>query len=426
MPLSARSGPPRKWYRLENTAKIYPAIQNSGWNSLFRVSVELKDIVRPDLLQQALETTVARFPNFRFRMRRGVFWYYFENNPATPVVQPDVKNPMARLRFSDNQNFLFRVRYFERRIAVELFHVVTDGTGAMIFLKTLTAEYLKLLGHTIPATEGVLDCSKLPRKEEMEDSYARYGSLAMGRSRTEPATWHPTGTVEPNRLKIITGVIPVDQVLAKAKEYKATLTEFLVGVYIYSLYLVQRQQDPRKKRPIRALVPVNLRAYFPSVTLRNFFQYILVGIDPAYGEYELDEVIHEVHTYMRWQINKKFLTAQMATNVGAEQSPFLRPVPLFIKNAAMLTAYRFWGERQYTTTFSNLGRIKVPRAMEPFIERFDFIIGAPRTNNMSCASLSYGGKLYLNFSRTIRETDTEREFFRILVKQGIHVKVESN
>ena len=426
-PPAEKKKPPRKWYPLENSAKIYPAIQNSNWNCLFRVSVELVDVVDPQKLEQALQNTLPRFPNFRFRMRRGAFWYYLENNPRTPTVQPDVQNPMARLKFRDNAYFLFRVRYYQRRIAVEMFHVVTDGTGAMTFLKTLTAEYLKLCGHAIPSGFGVLDCTKLARREEMEDSYAKYGNLGATKSRTEPGAWHPSGSDLPdNRLRIITGIVPVDTILKKAKEYGVTLTEFMVGVYVYGLYLVQKKQAPRKCKPIKALVPVNLRTFFPSETLRNFALYLLVGIDPAMGQYTLGEVIQEVHSYMQWQLNKKFLKAQMATNVSTEKSPFLRPVPLFLKNFAMLTAYRFWGERQYTTTLSNLGVIKLPPEMEPFVRRFDFIIGAPRTNKMSCATLSFAGKLYLNFSRTIKEADAEREFFRLLVQMGIPVKIESN
>ena len=64
-----------------------------------------------------------------------------------------------------------RVVYYQNRVSVEFFHILTDGTGANIFLRTLLREYLRLLGHQIPATEGVFDASESPEPKEWRDDF---------------------------------------------------------------------------------------------------------------------------------------------------------------------------------------------------------------------------------------------------------------
>ena len=416
----------RRWYRLDNAAKIYPAIKNSNWNSLFRLSARLKETVDPAVLQRALDRTVARFECFRFRMHKGVFWYYLEENPGRPLIEEDVENPLIRMNFKKNNYFLFRVRYFGRTVALELFHVVTDGTGALIFLKTLIAEYLRQTGVDVPPGHGVLDLDGAPDPEEMEDSYRRYSNLNKVKSRRESRAWHVQGRDLPaHRLILTTGEIPASALVRLVKERGVSVTEYLTAVYIRALYKLQRRQG-KNRRPIKISVPVNMRTFYPSKTLRNFALYINVGIDPEYGEYSFDEILTNVHNYMRYELNAKFLNAQMAANVSSERSMLLRPVPLFLKNAGLQLAFNFWGEGKFTTSYSNLGVVDVPDEMRPHIERFDFLLGSPKNNKINMASITFEDKLAVNFSRTILDPAVEREFFTFLVRQGIPVKLESN
>lgn len=183
----AASPPVKRWYALDNSAKIYTGSMSRSWAALYRVSVTLTEPIRPELLQTALEQTLRRIPSFALSLRRGFFWYYLEENHKTPHVEPDVNNPCKRIIRRENDDFLFRVRYYRCRIAVEVFHSLADGSGAMTFLKTLTARYLELLGHPVEATDGVLDCSEPPHPEETEDSLRRYARFDHVESRRESA-----------------------------------------------------------------------------------------------------------------------------------------------------------------------------------------------------------------------------------------------
>ena len=416
------------WLPLDNAAKIYPPAMTKRWNALFRVSATLKEPIDPDLLYAAQLRTLRRFPTFSMRLRKGIFWYYLDKIDGAPEIQQDFQNPCAKMNFSKNRGFAFRVRYYNCRIALEVFHVLTDGTGGMSFLKTLVAEYLSLKHHvTIPREGDLLDCSKDPLPEEMEDGYLRYaGSSPIPEAAC--TAYHLNGTPNRDFLSITTGIISAADIAGRAKALGITVTEFLTAVLVLAVTDWKKAKNSRfqKSRPVKITVPVNLRKMFPSRTVRNFANYANVGIDTRLGEYSFEEVAMIVHHQLKLETSPKRLAAKIASNVGIEKNAFMRLVPLFIKNPVMHIAYRLEGDRKSSSCLSNLGLIKLPGVMEEYIERFDFMLGSLLENPVACAMVGYGDKLYINFSRTILEPFLERAFFTRLVKMGIHVKVESN
>lgn len=394
---------------------------------MFRLSATLKEHIDRDLLQQALDITLPRMGVFSCRLKAGLFWYYFEPNPKRAKVTEDAINPCIRLYTKESNGYLFRVRTHNKRISLEVFHSVTDGYGGLTFLKTLIAEYLKLKGHSIPSTHGILNCKEPPAREETEDAFLRYYNKKAVRPWKENRAWQIKGTREAGHtLNIITGTMPVDALKATAKKYRVSMTEFLVGVYMYCLYNIQRESKPRKIQPIIVSVPVNLRAFFDARTLRNFSSYINPEINANWGAYTFEEVLHVVHHSLRKDLTQKTLGAKMSKNVKAEKSLFVRMMPLFIKNFFISVIFSLAGETRMTSTLSNIGRIDVPDEMTEHVERFEAMLGALRKNKISCAVCAYQGKLHVCFTSTMKETHVERAFFTFLVKMGIHVKLESN
>lgn len=419
----------RSWLKLDNAAKIYPAAMRRNWTALFRFSANLTEPVDPAVLAQALEALLPRFPGFTVRLRRGLFWFYLEQAKGRPSPQPDVANPCVRMDLKENNRLMFRVRYYDRRIAAEFFHVLTDGTGGLCFLKTLVAEYLRLkYGAEIPRDAAILDCARPPRPEELEDAFLKYAGQETI-SRRERAAWHLRGTKEPTDvIHVITGMLPAEAVLQRAKALGVTLTEYLTAALIVCIDGMQRQaiRKTGRLKPVKICVPVNLRRLFPSVTLRNFALYVNPGIDPRLGRYTFEEVAQIVHCQMRLEATEKNLRARFSGNVQSEQSLPLRLAPLFLKNVVMRLVYAQVGDRITTTCLSNLGRVDLPPEMARYVTRMDMMLGPLSENRVVCAALSYQGRLQLTFTSTIREPDLPREFFRFLVKQGIPVKVESN
>ena len=418
-----------KWMRLDNAAKIYPAAKRRNWSNLFRVSATLTEKIDTGVLQSALDTTVKRFPSIAVRLRRGMFWYCIEDLERAPRVIPDEYYPCTRMSFKEIKTCAFRVLYYENRIAVEFFHALTDGNGGLIFLKTLLAEYLlQKYGKKIPPEQGVLDRNEPPAEEEFEDSFLKYeGNFSTGRS--EATAYKLKGTYETDGyVHITTGILSAQAALECAKKYNTSLTAFLAAVLIDSIIEIQNsaQPNPKRQKPVKVLIPVNLRKLFPSRKLRNFVLYITPGVDPKMGSYTFEEIVKSVHHQMGMELTSQRLSAKITKTVRSEKALFLKIMPLFVKNIAMKLVYNMVGEKKSCITLSNLGVVAMPRELAESVKRMDFILGMQAQTHNNCGVVCCGGKIYINFARNIEESTLERLFFTRLVKMGIHVKVESN
>ena len=416
------------WYKLDLSANVYPTLQRKNFSNVYRISLSLKENIQPDILQKALDMTLSRFPTFQVALRKGLFWRYLEaNHRPGPFVQKDIENPCMPMHFKANNRYLIRIYYYEKRISLEVFHSLSDGAGTLYFLKTLTAVYFRLLGHDIPNGEGVLDITETPDPEEFEDAYLRYASSKVSRPRSQGNAYRVRGTKEPfYTLNIICGVIPVDKLRVVSKGYGVTITEYLNAVLLYALLQKQKAEKPFRERPVTLAMPVNLRSFFPSKTLRNFISMVYPSIDPRMGDYTFEEILQHVHNYMRYYINPKFLNADIVTNASVQQNPLIRIVPLFIKDFTVRKFYANVQDGQSSAGLTNVGLTKLPKEMLPFVERFDVLMGQPFSARTNCAIISYQNILTVNFTSSIKETDIERYFFRKLVQDGIPVKIETN
>ena len=418
----------RTWLKLDNAAKIYPPAQTEGWNALFRVSVTFDEPVDREILKKALARVLKRFPNFAMRLRRGLFWYYLDKLPGQPVIQDDVQNPCARMNFKENGGFAFRVRVFENRVAVEIFHVITDGGGGLSFIKTLAAEYVSLrYGVKVPREGDILDCDEAPTREELDDGYLTH---AGPKAVAPPAgrAYHLYDTSDRDFLRVTTGIIDAEELSKKAKAIGVTVTEYLATVLLFAAadWKRARRDILQSGRPIVVSIPVNLRKIFGCRTLRNFANYATVGLDTRLGEYTFEEAAQVVHHQLKLGTDKHVLAARVASNVGIEKNILLRMVPRVIKKPIMSMAYRMEGDMKNTTSLSNLGLVKLPRELDAHVTRMDFLLGSLIKNPVNAAAIACGGKLYINFTRVIEESLLERAFFRRLVKLGVHVLIESN
>lgn len=419
--------PKGRWFKLDNAGKLYPAIATSRWSSVFRMAVRLKEPILPEVLQTAVDRVLPRFPAIAVRMRRGFFWYYLEANPQKLIVRADSGHPCMPFRWKENNGYLIRVLYDDTRIAVEVFHSIADGTGGLVFLKTLTAEYLRLRGLRIPSGEGVLDIKRKPSAGEMEDAFLRMPLPKVKLSRRDSRAYHLPVTAEPpHTLHIIAASMPFTAVRERAKAMGISPTEYFTAAFLYVCYQEQKRENPKKVRPIRVSVPVNMRGYFQTETLRNFSSFVNPEIDPRLGDYTFEEIARDVHAFMQYSLNPKLLFAGIATNVADEQNLFLRLAPLPVKNLAINTVFRYVGDRAVTTTLTSLGLVTAPKEMMAHVDRFEVLLGAAAKPGCNVALMSTGGTMTLFFTRNTVEATLPRLALRFLVEQGIPVTVESN
>ena len=380
--------PNSKWYKLDSAGTLYSALQKEEYSAIYRFSALMEKDVDPAALQRAIDRCMPRFPTFAVRIRKGAFWYYLEHNSAPgPFLKEDVSDPCQPVRFKEDNGWLVRFYYYRNRISIEVFHALSDGGGAIVFFRTLLAEYLRQTGVDIPAGNGVLDLNEPPREEEMEDAYARYaGHHALGLHR-QPTAYQNTGTSEPlYTIHVTMGFVPLSQLREEAKKY----------------------------------------GWFPSETLRNFITTVRPYIDPTLGDYTFPEIVSQVRHFMKLHINRQELQAAFTGNVRFTENFFLRLIPVVFKNPVMALNYRLHGVRPYSCTYTNPGTFTVPPEMAEHIRGAEVILGQATVPRCHCASISYGDTMEITFAGTQAETDTERDFFRFLVRAGIPVRVESN
>ncbi|PAV28200.1 alcohol acetyltransferase [Virgibacillus profundi] len=412
------------WYPLDNAGKLYSSIISSRATTLFRVSVTLTSPIDSKLLQTALEATLERFPFYKVQLKQGFFWYYFEGTNQIPKVEEEIFYPCMSLSIKRRGTFPFRVLYFNKRIAVELSHSITDGTGALKFLHELLTNYLHLK-ESVPLNNGPIDQEQL--QLETENSFRKYyeKDIPALKSRVGKSYKLPIQLDKRGHYHIVTGIINVDDLKRKAKEYDISITTLVTAIYIESLLKIQ-EKTARRKQPIVINVPVNMRSFFESETMRNFFVSITPSIDGRLGEYEFEEITEELKIEFNRLLTPKKLKQYIKRSVIGEKSLALRLMPSPVKDILAPSIYSFFGEGQYTSGLSNLGAVQVPSEIEPFIERFECYPPPSIGNKVKAMMISYNQYMYISFGNLSKDRMLEREFFRSIRKLGIDVTIETN
>ena len=419
----------KQWYRLDNAALIFPAIIRKNWNNVFRVSATLGEPVDPEVLNRAIEDLKPRFPTCFVRLRTGFFWFYLETIEEAPKARKDFAYPLTHMTRKELNTCCARFLYYENRIAVEIFHSVTDGTGGLILLQNLTARYLALKhGTEIPPEGYIKDIREAPKREETRDCFLSCGAPGSI-SRAEDTAYRLSGTPETDHFRYITtGIMPTEVLRAKAREQGVTVTAYLAAVLAEAAAERQKAEGKtgRRARPVKITIPVNLRKTFGMSTMRNFTLAVNIGFDPRLGEYTHEQICALMGHQLAAETIPQRMAGRVTKNVSEQQNLFLRLVPLPVKTLVMRTVYMLSGENKGCLNLSNMGVVTVPEAMRPYVERFEFVIGVQYTYPNNCSVATYNGKTYVSMIRGIRESELERLVFSRLVELGIPVEIESN
>jgi NRPS condensation-like uncharacterized protein len=416
---------------LDNSAIIYPPTVARFNTHTFRLSMDLTIPVTPHRLLTSLEHIIDRFPYFSVSLHRGFYWYYFLPHHAPLAVYPETPYPCAYIHRKTGANgYLFKVQHTEHRIAVEFFHALTDGTGGLIFLKSLVAEYLRLSGYQVAPDDQVFLPHSPVAPEEKEDSFERFYKPLKSVFGSETTAYHMKADDDlTDDIQVISARIAIADLKRLSASYQVTITEYLVAELIDALQRIQEKQIPslRRRRPIRISVPVNIRKVFGSQSLRNFTLFIVVGIDVRLGHYDFSEILNQVMHQMRSEVNAKTLSRQVARNVAGRRHPAIRYAPLVFKNPFMKLLSDHYGDAIYSSTISNIGNVQLPDGMKEVVKRLDFYLSPSKTNKVSWAAIGANGYLSLNCTSIFaHKTDFEREFLTALVAKGLAIEVSTN
>lgn len=414
-----------RWYKLDNTAHLFPVIAGENMTNVYRISVELQEDIMPEPLQEALDIVLPKFDVFNVRLRRGVFWFYFEENgKKAPKVHEENTFPCRFIRQNRNRSYMFRVTYYKKRINLEVFHILTDGMGGINFLRELTYQYLRIV-HEELRDDGIDRLSKdtsLNREDSFIQNYKRSKKSGFARQK---AYLIKQEKLSPGELGLMHGKMSIDKLKAAAKNYGASINEYLVAVFAWSIYVECLHTMPSDK-PIRIAVPVNLRPYFDSVTTRNFFVVVSAEFWPKeQKQYSFEEVLTDIVGNLRSQIQKEHLEDLFSYSVSNQKNKFLRVFPLFLKNIAIKVVYT-QSALANTTTVTNIGNIQVEEAYRDYIESFHAFISASKGQFIKGTICSYKNTLTFTISSLFSETHIQQGIFRKLAEDGVDVTIETN
>ncbi len=407
-----------KWKRLDNAAKIFPSSSSAVDSKVFRLACELEELIDPEILQSALDKTMEKFPFYQSVMKRGIFWYYLEECDIKPVVELEKKAPCRPIYDNNRKNLLFRVLYFKKRISVEMYHVLTDGTGALEFLCMLVYYYIveKYKDDFKDAIPSLNDNSTLFQKED--DSFRKYYKKPENSSNeSKLKAYHIKGErLFDNNIAIIEGRMSLSKLLECSRGMKVTLTELMTAIFIQSIQKEMSERD--QKKPIVITIPVNLRSYFPSDSARNFFTTISTSYNFSKQENDLDKIIIHIRESFQKELLEEKIRQKMNTLSALEHSVPIRMLPLIIKDTILKIATLF-EERSSTASFSNIGKVSMPKEMEKYIRLFDAFTSP---NILQACACSFRDNYVLSFATPFKNHNIECNFFRHLSKIGIEAE----
>ena len=406
------------WRSLDNAAKLFSAASSPKDTRVFRFYCELKEEVKEEILQEALNQTIQKYPVFLSVMRKGLFWHYLEKSELRPVVREEYKEPCSSLYVRDKKTLLFEVTYYKKRINFEVFHALTDGTGATEFLRELVKNYLYLI-HEEDLEPVELSNQYLTVKDQEDDSFSRYYDPDFPRKKKKKirAVQIKKGGKGYEELQINEASMSVKELLGIAREKKVSMSVLLTAAFICAIH--EEMSRMQEKKPVILMVPVNLRKIFPSDSMLNFFGYIEPGYQFGGGKDSFEDVLEAVKLYFQENLSKEHMAGRMNELIAIEKHKILKWAPLELKNRCIRAGAKM-AEQEVTAVLSNMSVVKMPEDYAQYIEKFGVYTSKNRTELCIC---SFQDTLSLGFTSRYDSTNIQRNFYRILKELGASVKV---
>ena len=415
-----------EWYTLDNAAKIFPAVYKRSDTNSYRLSALLKEDIDPDILKKATIDALKRFPSLCVKLKRGAFWYYLEHNYNTPIIEEEDPYLFNSVHIHTHNGFMFTVSYFGRRISLEMFHALTDGTGASEFLKTIVYYYLIHTGKDIK-NDGSVQTDEVEKlsAETLDDFNENYEAKVKAPDK-EPRAFQIKGKhYKDNWTGLVQLIADVDNLKQVAHKYDATITGLMGAVILFSLYNVYFKDKKTPKHNLRLFLPINARKYFNSHSMRNFMLYTRTTGEFRNKSLTFEDVVGYVKDTLS-KVNRDLLMRQLVSNVNIEKNFLVKILPLPIKNFIMRIAYKMHGQDSNTVSFSNLGKLTIPEDMAPFIERFEFMIGVSKLSPVNMGAVSVNNTFVFSYASKFVDRDVIQQIASNMANLVIKVTVETN
>jgi NRPS condensation-like uncharacterized protein len=329
----------------------------------------------------------------------------------------DILCQPIKVSMSGSQSF--RLMYHKNRVSAEFFHVLTDGTGAMAFFKSLISEYLRLYGVKAPLGD-IWNVNDTPTNEEFENAFVKVEKSKNSSGFVDKTAVQMNGRLTRRRpCRILHFKMNASRLHEVAKAHGATVTSYLLMQMFYACSAATDELTG----DLNIQLPINMRKFYPSKTVRNFSMYCGIRI-PIEKIGSKEELLAEIKAQIAEKAEKEKMREMITAAVNLVSS--IRLIPLVIKQPIAKLVYGLLGEKIYTTTFSNIGVVHFPEEMLEHIDSMDFCLGAQVTNRLACAAITCGNVTTFSISKMTADPSFEEKLYQLLINDGIETEVEGS
>ncbi len=409
------------WLKIDNAGKIFPAVSSDSRSSTFRLSMYLNEDIDPIVLEKVVNDLLVRFDTFNVKIKTALFWNYFAANNNYFKVEEE-NAIIGQYKLNSPTHYCFRVLYYQKRITLETFHSVSDGTGAMEFLKSIVYEYLKEKGVDFDS-EGKIYSKKVINPYEKLDAFTYNYDAKNKLSLKEEKAFKLKGEYYPENYNLfIKASFKTGEFIELTHQSEVTATQYMVALLIYAIYL-NEPRCKKSKKPIKIFVPVNLRKFFEVETLRNFSLYIRICINAYNQNLTFEDILASTKKQFSEQLNKENFIRRISANVYFEKTYLIRLLPLFLKNIGFKIAYYFCGPIVTTSYISNLGKIDLPSEMYNYVNDVDFVNAG---EDLYLTMITLKERMNVIFSTRFLDKSIIYEIIKYLQNKGLDVEIHSN
>ena len=397
-------------YGIDLSALLYLAQMRRDHSNVYRFSMTLKEPVCPELLQKAADRVYSRFPTIFAGIRPTMFSYSVVPADTAPGIRKD-PGLLKTMDLQEVKQCGYRIYYDGCEISIEVFHAMTDGFGAIASFRTLTAEYLRLrYGISSPEQQSMLEQGEPDWQEELRDSYLdhakekpyslpnRHAYQLMGKDRD----W---------QVKTSVAHFSTAELQKAAKRSGVSMTAMLSGILAEAIMDLQNKQGNKRHKPVRIMVPVDLRKRFPSKTLRNFILYALPTLEVQERDLPRRERLRRFQEQIRLQTEKAQLEPQISRNVRLQCNVLFSVVPRALKCLLLRIVYCFFGESNSSITMTNLGPVFLSEEMKQYVNHIDVHLTPRRQSPYNCGLISCGDTTSISITRFGALPELEPLFF---------------
>ena len=406
----------KKWRRLDNTAKIFSMEEYTN-NNTFRLSVVLKEKINASYLKDAVIRTLIDYPSYKVRVRAGFFWNYLENNDKDIIIEEETEMPCESINFVMNNDYLFKVTYFDCKINLDICHMLTDGVGATIFLKSIIYNYLNIRKDlSIKVEDSVYDAGY------GRDQYLKRVDKKMFTSYKSKNIFFIKDKCDLSVNKTYHYVIDIDKLKNICRRYDVSITVYLTAIYIYCLYKTLYRK--KTKKDIYVTVPVDLRKHFNVYAFSNFFTCMDIKGNINRSNVTFLSVLENVKNEFDSKLNIDNLKGYLSRDVKLGTNFAIRLIPLFVKKSIMRLLERKL--RRSTTTLSNIGSFKLDERYNKYVDNVLLVVNPGKIQKVKCSICSFDEKLTITINSNLLDDSFELEFSRLLEEYIGKIDIESN